>query len=616
MFEFESSREKKKVVIQDITIKNFKGIASFKTSFNPDVTKFYGSNGSGKSTIKNAWEWALCRNVSDYLPNINNQEVPNLITSVIVNILVNDLHYELCRESKPKYGKSGEKTGNESKYLIDGIEVGQKQYQSQIANIIGNIEFDQLAMLTDKEFFNTDTSAWKWTHRRKVLLSMTGAEREANRIAEKEKYASIKEFITKGYSTSDVKSTLIKDCNSLKKQQDANLVLIESKQKEIDEYLGVDFEKVAQELGLARTKYTKLMNSSNNQNLSETLKKIDDDILKYSQELSSLKTRDVIKKRDLEDFKLKIYQEAIDTKNEYDSCVRCINRNKKELELLEKEKVEDVCSLCGQKLPEELFKTMNEKISQKINLLNSETEQYKADAKSLYEKYNNLQKQYSAQEDKINHFVANPRISELEALIFDLNSQARAEKQSELSNLSLQEQTALQTQISNLEREMAKKEYLEKANNQIKAWKQDNLRVADELIKIENKERALQDFVREQTEIISQTVNGFFGNGVSWSLYTINYNGNLEECCECMYNDKLYSCLSTGEKNKTNIEVVKALQNFYEVNIPIFCDNHETVTLEYETDRQVIELYAKADAKLDGCIKITDLALEELWKFG
>jgi hypothetical protein len=78
-----------------------------------------------------------------------------------------------------------------------------------------------------------------------------------------------------------------------------------------------------------------------------------------------------------------------------------------------------------------------------------------------------------------------------------------------------------------------------------------------------------------------------------------------------MYNDKLYSCLSTGEKNKTNIEVVKSLQNFYEVNIPIFCDNHETVTLEYETDRQVIELYAKADTKLEGCIKITDLKLED-----
>ena len=597
----------KKVIIQDITIKNFKGIASFKTSFNVDVTKFYGSNGSGKSTIKNAWEWALCRNVSDYLPNINNQEIPNLITSVIVNILINDLHYELCRESKPKYGKNGEKIGNESKYLIDGIEVGQKQYQSQIANIIGNIEFDQLAMLTDKEFFNTDTSAWKWTHRRKILLSMTGAEREANRIAEKEKYASIKEFITKGYSTSDVKSTLIKDCNSLKKQQDANLVLIESKQKEIDEYLGIDFEKVAQELGLARTKYTKLMNSSNNQNLSETLKKIDDDILKYSQELSSLKTRDVLKKRDLEDFKLKIYQEAIDTKAEYDRTSKNIKQVQEELDLLAKEETKDSCPICGQKLPAEKIEDAQMKHLSRVEKYSGDLKTLKETAKSLYEKYNNLQKQYSAQEDKINYFVADPRIGELETLIFDLNSQARAEKQSELSNLSLQEQTALQTQISNLEREMAKKEYLEKANNQIKAWKQDNLRIADELIKIENKERALQDFVREQTEIISQTVNSFFGNGVSWSLYTVNYLGNLEETCELMYNNKLYSCLSVGERNVANLETIKALQKFYDVNLPVICDNNESVTIPYETDCQRIELYATPDKKLENCVKITDI---------
>ncbi|MBQ5773569.1 MAG: AAA family ATPase, partial [Acetobacter sp.] len=109
-----------KVVIKSIEIKNFKGIASFKTEFDPKLTKFYGCNGSGKSTIKNAWEWALCRNVSDYLPNLNNKEVPNLVTSVEVVLLVNDLEYILKRESKPKY-KDGEKVGNEAKYSIDTL---------------------------------------------------------------------------------------------------------------------------------------------------------------------------------------------------------------------------------------------------------------------------------------------------------------------------------------------------------------------------------------------------------------------------------------------------------------------------------------------------------------
>lgn len=607
MFEFESSREKKKVVIQDIAIKNFKGIASFKTSFNADVTKFYGSNGSGKSTIKNAWEWALCRNVSDYLPNINNQEVPNLITSVIVNILVNDLHYELCRESKPKYGKNGEKIGNESKYLIDGIEVGQKQYQSQIANIIGNIEFDQLAMLTDKEFFNTDTTAWKWTHRRKVLLSMTGAEREANRIAEKEKYASIKEFITKGYSTSDVKSTLIKDCNSLKKQQDANLVLIESKQKEIDEYLGIDFEKVSQELAVNKTKYTKLLNSSKNENIADELKKIDEELLAYSQELSAVKTRDMLRRRDLEDFKLKIYQEAIETKSAYDKKATLIKETEKNIQEQENLTIKDFCQVCGQKLPKEKVDEVKANIEANIKTFNINLETYKADAKSLYEKYNSLQKQYAKQDEEIKNFVPNEKIEFFESKISALKQTIEDKRKATLSNLSEQELSSLQEQISNLEREMAKKEYLEKANNQIKAWKQDNLRIADELIKIENKERALQDFVREQTEIISQTVNSFFGNGVSWSLYTINYLGNLEETCELMYNNKLYSCLSVGERNVANLETIKALQSFYDVNLPVICDNNESVTIPYETDCQRIELYATPDKKLENCVKITDI---------
>lgn len=596
-----------KVIIKSIEIKNFKGIASFKIDFNEDVTKIYGANGSGKTTIKNAWEWGLCRTVGDYLPNLNNKEIPDLVTSVEITLLVNDMDYVIKRESKSKYNKDHIKTGNEATYSIDGIEVSQKQYQSQIATIIGDGVVENLPMLTDKEFFNTDTSAWKWTNRRKVLMSMTGAEQVANEIASKEKYDAIRTELIKGYATSDIKSSLVKAGNALKKRQEGNLLLIESKQKELDEFLGIDFEKVSQDLAVAKTKYTKLINASKKENATDELKKLDDEILKYSQEISSLKTRDVIRKRDLEDFKLKIYQEAVETKSEYDACVHCIERTKKEISLLEEEKVTDICSLCGQKLPEHLLKTINEKVSTKLTNANIELEKCKNDAKGLYEKYNNLQKQYAEQEEKIKNFTPNEKIAELEGLVLELNSIISGKRQKDLTALSDLEKSDLAYTISVLERELTKKEYLEKGYKQIRIWKDDNMQIAEDIIDIENKELALQEFVREQTDIIVKTVNSFFGNGVSWSLYTTNYNGNLEECCECMYNNKLYSCLSTGERNKTNIEIIKALQNFYDVNIPLFCDNQETVTLEYETDRQVIELYAKAGAKLDGCTKITDL---------
>lgn len=596
-----------KVIIKSIEIRNFKGIASFKTDFNEDITKFYGANGSGKTTIKNAWEWALCRNIGDYLPNLNNQEVPDLVTSVEVTLNVNDLEYVIKRENKSKYNKDHIKTGNEATYTIDGIDVSQKQYQSQIASIIGDGVVENLPMLTDKDFFNTDTTSWKWTHRRKILLAMTGAESVANEIVSQEKYDPIRTDLIKGYATSDIKSSLVRESNALKKRQEGNMLLIESKQKELDEYLGIDFEKVSQDLAIAKTKYTKLINASKKENATDELKKLDDEILKCSQEISSLKTRDIIRKKDIEDFKLKIFEEAVQTKSEYDKQVTYIKQTEANIKEQENITVKNFCQVCGQPLPQHKIDEVKANIDANIKTFKSNIEEYKQKAKMYYEKYNNLQIQYEEQLTKLKNFAPNEKIAELESRVAELNSTIRGKKQSDLSNLSNIEQTELVVKISDLERELAKKEYLEKGYNQIKAWKDDNMQIAQDIIDIENKEIALQEFVREQTDIIVKTVNGFFGNGVSWSLYTTNYNGNLEECCECMYNNKLYSCLSTGEKNKTNIEIIKALQNFYDVNIPIFCDNAETVTLEYETDRQVIELYAKTGAILDGCTKITDL---------
>lgn len=596
-----------KVIIKSIKIRNFKGIASLDVSFDDNITKIYGKNGSGKSTIKNAWEWVLGQNVKDYLPNLNNKEVPNLITSVEIKILVNDLEYVLKRENKPKYNSDHIKTGNELSYTIDGIEVGQKNYLSQVSNIIGNSAFDNLSMFTDKEFFNTDTVNWKWNNRRKILLSMTNAEAEANAIVENEKYSVIKDHIIKGYATSDIQSMFRKDKNLLKEKQKANQVLIEAKEKELNEYLGIDFEKISSDLAIAKTKYTKLINASKKESATDELNKLNDEILKSTQEVSTLKTRDMLKLKDLEDFKLKIYREAIETKSQYDSSASLIASFKNQIEKLKNQEIKDTCFICGRKLPKEKLKEANDEVEEAIKSLEGELETSKSNAKDYYEKYNNLQAQYTEQENKIKNFVPNEKISELETRISELKSTIGSMKQSNLSNLSTDEIKSLETTISNLEREMAKKEFLEKGYKQIQLWKKDSMDIADSIIDVENKEIVLEEFVKEQTEIIIKKVNDFFKNGISWSLYEENYNGGLQETCICLYNNKRYSSLSTGEKNITNMEVIKVLQDFYNVSIPIFSDNAEANTIDYEADRQIIELYAKSGEQIEGCTKITDL---------
>ena len=602
-----------KIILKSMSIRNFKGIAKLDVSeFNEVLTTFYGENGSGKSTIKNAWEWVLCQNVDDYIPNLNNQEIPDLITSVVVEIELNGLKYTLKRESKPKYTTDREtqarvKSGNENTYIIDDIELKEKNYKEQIAGIIGDGVFENLPMLTDKEFFNSDSSKWKWTDRRKCLLAITGAESEANSIIQKDKYDSIRDFVIKGYATSDIKSMIAKEKKGYKTNQETNLVLINAKQKELDEYLSIDFEKVSQELAISKTKYTKLINASKKENAVDELKKIEDEILKSTQEISTLKTRDMLKREDMETFKLKIFEEALDTKGKYESSASWVKFYKEKLDALNKEDIKDTCLTCGQKLPADKIKEVEDNIKKQVVELEKQVEESKARAKELYEKYNNLQKQYSEQEEKIRTFVQNERIAELETRVLELNSIVKSKKQSNLSNLSNQEQKSLETKISDLEREMAKKEYLEKGYRQIKLWQSEMQDLADKIVAVENKEIALRDFVKEQTDVICNTVNNYFSNGVSWSLYTMNYNGSLEESCICLYNNKRYSSLSTGEKNTANMEVIKTLQESYNVNIPIFSDNAEANTIPYETDRQVIEFYAKKGTHIEGCTKITDI---------
>ena len=92
--------------------------------------------------------------------------------------------------------------------------------------------------------------------------------------------------------------------------------------------------------------------------------------------------------------------------------------------------------------------------------------------------------------------------------------------------------------------------------------------------------------------MINSSVNSKFSNGVSWSLYSENYNGTLDEDCICLYNNKRYSSLSTGERNVVNVEIVKVLQNYFDVNAPVFADNEEAVTINYDIDRQIIKFYA------------------------
>lgn len=597
----------REIILKSISIRNFKGIAQLDLSFNDNITKIFAENGSGKTTIKIAWEWVLGKNITGYIPEINFKEIPNLETSVEINLSIDNYNYNLKRINKQKYDKAGNKTGNENIYFIDEINVSAKDYLIQVNNLLSNNGINNLQILTDKDFFNSESSSWKWVDRRKLLLSMTGADKQSLNIIELPKYDLIRDYIKKGFSTSDILSTLKKEINQLKDKQKANKVLIDSVESEIKEYLGINFEDISQQLSTTKQQYTKLLKTGIDEQSTNELKQLETSLFNKSKELSNEKTRDMLKIKDLENDKLNIYRKAIEVKSEYDKVVLNIKSKENYISELNKNDIQDVCPICYQKFPIEKINQIKLELENNIKTEENSLNLLKQNAKDLYNQYNDLQTQYNDFSEKIKNFATSPLIQQLEKDINELNLIIADKKKEKSNNLLDVKIKSLEEQISNLQEIMSKKQYLEKGYKQIKGWKDESLKIADDIINVETKENTLKEFMKEQTDIIINTVNSFFKNNISFKLYKENYNGNLEETCVAMYNNIAYPNLSNGEKNYVNMQIVEVLQDFFNVNCVVFSDNAEANTIKYNTSRQIIEFYVKEDTKIKDCVKIKNL---------
>lgn len=73
----------------------------------------------------------------------------------------------------------------------------------------------------------------------------------------------------------------------------------------------------------------------------------------------------------------------------------------------------------------------------------------------------------------------------------------------------------------------------------------------------------------------------------------------VKECCEPLLNDVPYYALSKGEQLKASLDILKALQGAYGVELPVFIDDAESYTSNsfVELPNQVILLKAVEGVK-------------------
>lgn len=167
------------IFIKSIKVTDFKSIRSRFVLLNRMITNILGRNTSGKSTLLDAFLWALFSKNSSGETDFaikphdeNGKAYHNLNTEVEVALLVDDQDINIRHAYREKWvTKRGSNTkifdGHTHDFFWNDVPLKESVFKAKLASVI---EENLFKLLTNVTYFNS----LKWQDRRNVLLSIAG----------------------------------------------------------------------------------------------------------------------------------------------------------------------------------------------------------------------------------------------------------------------------------------------------------------------------------------------------------------------------------------------------------------------------------------------------------
>lgn len=622
-----------KVIIKKISLTNFKGFAKADRLFDPLKEEISAENGQGKTTLRDAWFWLLGFNVNDIIPCRDNKEIPNLEICVEAEIsIVNEFGesaYILKKEQKEvrKTNKDTgveEKVSNESTYAIDGTPFTLRNYKEKLAALFG-VPYDKLQMLCQKEFFNTDNGEkWKWSNRRKELFELCEVDALLADMVNKPCYNLIAPDIRKKYSTTEIKKAIKKELSGYAAEKDKNAVLIADKQAEMAKYGSYNFSALEAEKSDLETKITEASLASAKATQSEEIARLQKERAEVNAQIYRIQGDDAAARGDLQRKINTVIAELTNTQKRAEGLKQDMSAAQSAIEGLEAEsekltteewKGETVCPTCLQPLPAERIEeskkryettkaerlaAIAEEIDNRLVFLTTakqQLEDYRTAFSALRSQRDAYEKELAGVDSSAKIAPLTDRLAEIAAAI-DYYTRQDSEKNDVSAVVE-----PMKRRVAEINSLLGYKRILADFADRVEQLKKANLDLTDREMLAKTKVRQLDEYVKEQVQLVSDAINSRFSNGVSFSLFTELYAGSehdIKEECVCVLNGKTYNEMSYGERFFADLEVAKALQEQYKISLPIFLDNAECFTGDIAAEQQVICLYAKKGQYMDG----------------
>lgn len=644
-----------KIRLKKMTLKNFKGIKDFEISLDGLDASIYGDNGTGKTTLYDAFMWLLFD--KDSL-NRASFGIKTLKDGQVIHGLDHEVEAMLEADGKPltlkkiyyekwtKVRGSSQKTfsGHTTDYFINEVPVKKKEYIEKITEL-GEEEIFRL--LTDPRYFN---EIMHWEDRRKMLLEVCGDISDADVIASDKKLDKLSKVLG-NRTIEDHKKVIAAKRKEINQQLERIPIRIDEVQNGLPDIEGLDFDQLQADIKKYRTMQearrktiSRIETGGEIAEKEKQIAQLETELLKIKQEHES-KEREafysLVSKRDkLSSEHTKMLSKLWAKQDEAERVKEQIIRGEKEVKNLRAKWYEEnkrtfeysqetVCPTCGQDIPgvqlqearDNALKAFNFEKSERLEAINKQGRDIAADVADKKIDYSALSEECESLEKRAEGIDS--RISELERKIADIEAAFGAVEDTDAYKAKVEQIEALKTDIrrlrvsteSQIEKEKegiakldaeiaemqtksAFKEQYEKGIARIAELGAEEKKLAAELEELDEQLYLTEEFTKTKVNLLESSINSKF-KLARFKMFEIQVNGGLKECCETVYDGVPYSDLNNAARINIGLDIINTLSEHYDFSAPIFVDNAEAVTQLEETKAQVIRLVvSEQDKKL------------------
>ena len=633
-----------------LALQNFKGHKDLTVNFD-DVTVLSGANGTGKTSVYDAFCWLLTgkdaqgrvcgtgqKGEATIRPRaLDGELVRQVEVSVTGRLMDEDGEIHTLRrvycEQYSADKNSGEKIfkGNTTKYFINDVPTPAAKYDAWVKV---NVDPDRMKLTSDPAYF----PGLPWQEQRALLLHVAGDVDDAAVIASDKELAPLAELIKK-HSIDDIKAMAAAQLKLANKAVKEGVVRVDQTMKlagnvteadlvaEIarqDELLKAQNEMVTQaESALAAAKSTgqtgrlqaeldawKMKVEAWEERRHNKIVDINDQFRRRSLELQGTIES---KRAQLDDLISRLKAAETRKQNLYDDYDTVYARTFTETE----------CPTCHQPLPADKVAEFREQFNQEkartIEAIVADGKQTAAKIKELEARRDSMKLEVDTAENALaalhkNHQAALDALPQLEDVPAFREVRANRDRIArELANLEKGEMPDLTPLQANLDEACYARDMLLNTRARMQS-NLDTLRAIGDLqaelqTQRENadaasaKLRLITAFVAARCRLVSDKVNTLFP-GLEWQLFTRNItNDDLVETCELRMHGVGYRDLSQGEKIKAGLIIVNTLQEKLQTVNPVWIDGAESITFTPVVKGQLVLLKAQEN--------INELKIEE-----